>query len=161
MSQSTRAFLSRLPANWPNVEYVLSGKQEVLLAASSPANSAGVGMLLTSTTSAGNITLRSADNVVSPRVYIGWLDSKIDQEIAIAAYPRGRDIAARITALVQRSKCLARMSPLMCRSCSLSERKGPGLYTTAPRRVRWEECGEWRGGGFQGEGVSRDGVEGY
>jgi choline dehydrogenase len=68
MSQSTRAFLSRLPGNWPNVEYVLSGTQEVLLAASSPANSAGVGMLLTSTTSAGNITLRSADNVVSPRV---------------------------------------------------------------------------------------------
>jgi hypothetical protein len=50
------------------------------------------------------------------------------------------------------------MSPLMCRSWSLSERKGPGLYTTAPRRVRWDECGEWHGGGFQGEGVSRDGV---
>jgi choline dehydrogenase len=98
MSQSTRDYLSSLPSDWPNIEYILDASQRSLSDASYIGETGSVTMLLTSASSAGNVTIRSADNTVSPVVYLGWLDSKEDQELAIAAYKRARSIAAHITA---------------------------------------------------------------
>jgi choline dehydrogenase len=98
MSQTTRDFLTSLPSDWPNVEYILSASQEVLSSEQASGDTGSIGMLLTSTTSKGNITIQSADNTASPIVHIGWLDSSEDQEIAIAAYRRARNIAQSISA---------------------------------------------------------------
>jgi choline dehydrogenase len=93
MSQSTLDFLASLPSDWPNVEYVLSGSSQSLSNQGSAVHRGTIGSLLASTTSKGNITIQSADNAVLPLVYIGWLDSIEDQEIAVAAYRRARTIA--------------------------------------------------------------------
>ncbi|KAH4196977.1 hypothetical protein HBH42_072540 [Parastagonospora nodorum] len=97
MTQSTRNYLSSLPSDWPNIEYILAAEARALSNANS-GNTGSVSMLLTSASSAGNITIRSADNTVAPVVYLGWLDSKEDQEQAVASYRRARSIAAKIAA---------------------------------------------------------------
>jgi choline dehydrogenase len=99
MSQSTRDFLARLPSDWPNVEYVSDASARTLSTDGSSNNQGGIGALLVSTTSKGNVTIVSADNSVPPKVYLGWLDSKEDQELAVAAYRRARSIAAGNPAL--------------------------------------------------------------
>jgi choline dehydrogenase len=98
MSQKTRDFLASLPSDWPNVEYVTDASGRVLSDANPNSNMGSIGALITSTTSAGNITISSADNTVTPVLYLGWLDSLEDQEIAVAAYRRARSIAAGISA---------------------------------------------------------------
>ncbi|KAH8624812.1 Versicolorin B synthase [Alternaria alternata] len=98
MSQSTLEFLRELPSDWPNVEYVLQASERILSSAQTASDTGVIGTILTSTTSAGNVTIRSADNAISPVVYIGWLDSLEDQELAVAAYRRARTIAASISA---------------------------------------------------------------
>jgi choline dehydrogenase len=98
MSQSTRDYLSSLPSDWPNIEYILDASQRSLSDASYIGETGSVTMLLTSASSTGNVSIRSADNAVSPVVYLGWLDSKKDQELAVAAYKRARTIASHIRA---------------------------------------------------------------
>lgn len=97
MSQSTQDYLEQLPSDWPNVEYVLQAAERVLSATTS-SNTGVVGAILTSASSRGNITIQSVDNTVAPIVHIGWLDSKEDQEMAIAAYRRARTIASGVSA---------------------------------------------------------------
>jgi choline dehydrogenase len=99
MSQLTRDFLARLPSDWPNVEYVSDASGRTLSVDGSSRNMGGVGILLVSTTSRGNVTITSADNSVPPKIYLGWLDSQEDQELAVAAYRRARSIAAGNAAL--------------------------------------------------------------
>ncbi|CAN9280405.1 unnamed protein product [Alternaria sp. RS040] len=98
MSRSTLEFLRELPRDWPNVEYVLQASERILSSAQTASDTGVIGTILTSTTSAGNVTIQSADNAVAPVVYIGWLDSLEDQELAVAAYRRARTIAASISA---------------------------------------------------------------
>ncbi|KAI5372519.1 Versicolorin B synthase [Alternaria alternata] len=98
MSRSTLEFLRDLPNDWPNVEYVLQAAERILSSAQTASDTGVIGTILTSTTSAGNVTIQSADNAVAPVVYIGWLDSLEDQELAVAAYRRARTIAASISA---------------------------------------------------------------
>lgn len=98
MSQATRDYLATLPSDWRNIEYILDASQRSLSDASYTGETGSVTMLLTSASSAGNVTIRSADNTMSPVVYLGWLDSKEDQELAAAAYKRARSIAAGIAA---------------------------------------------------------------
>ncbi|CAN9290500.1 unnamed protein product [Alternaria alternata] len=98
MSRSTLEFLRELPSDWPNVEYVLQASERILSSAQTASDTGVIGTILTSTTSAGNVTIQSADNTVAPVVYIGWLDSLEDQELAVAAYRRARTIAASISA---------------------------------------------------------------
>ncbi|KAL1797910.1 hypothetical protein ACET3X_004516 [Alternaria dauci] len=97
MSQSTLDFLRELPSDWPNVEYVLQASERILSSAQAASDTGVIGTILTSTTSAGNVTIQSADNAVAPIVHIGWLDSLEDQELAVAAYRRARTIAASIS----------------------------------------------------------------
>jgi choline dehydrogenase len=96
LSQPTKDFLASLPSDWPNVEYVMSGSSQSLSDATSSGNTASIGMLMTSTTSKGNITLASADNTVPPKLHIGWLEEPVDQELAVMALKRAREIASGI-----------------------------------------------------------------
>ncbi|KAF2831897.1 alcohol oxidase [Ophiobolus disseminans] len=96
MTQTTKDFLAALPSDWPNVEYVLSASGTASAEGSSMGNTGSIGCLLTSTTSAGNISLQSSSNAVAPLLHIGWLDSQEDQEIAVAAYRRAREIASHV-----------------------------------------------------------------
>jgi choline dehydrogenase len=97
MTQSTRAYLTSLPQDWPNIEYILDASNRALSSGVS-STTGSISMLLTSASSAGNITISSADNAVPPVVYLGWLDSPADQELAVAAYRRARIIASHIPA---------------------------------------------------------------
>jgi choline dehydrogenase len=97
MSQSTRDFLANLPSDWPNIEYILDASNRALSSGAS-GTTGSISMLLTSASSTGNITIQSSDNSIAPIVYLGWLDSQEDQELAVAAYRRARSIAANIAA---------------------------------------------------------------
>jgi len=96
MSQVTKDFLASLPSDWPNVEYVLNANARPLSDGSSPGNTGTIGCLLTSTSSTGNITLRSASNDVAPALNVGWLNTPEDREIAVASYRRAREIASHV-----------------------------------------------------------------
>ncbi|KAH7401726.1 hypothetical protein DE146DRAFT_715943 [Phaeosphaeria sp. MPI-PUGE-AT-0046c] len=96
LSQPTRDFLTSLPSDWPNIEYVLASASQALEENADTMDTGSVAMLLTSSTSRGNISISSADNSIAPIVYLGWLDSPEDQELAVAAYKRARSIASHI-----------------------------------------------------------------
>ena len=99
MSQSTLDYLNSLPSDWPNVEYPLQAAVRTSTAGQIASDTGVIGILLTSASSKGNVTIQSADNTIAPIVHIGWLDSKEDQEMAVAAYRRARTIAASISVL--------------------------------------------------------------
>lgn len=96
LSQPTRDFLASLPSDWPNIEYVLASASQALEENADTTDTGSIAMLMTSTTSRGNISIRSADNSIAPVVYLGWLDSPEDQELAVAAYKRARSVASHI-----------------------------------------------------------------
>ncbi|KAI0576831.1 GMC oxidoreductase [Pyrenophora tritici-repentis] len=99
MSQSTLDYLNSIPSDWPNVEYPLQAAVRASTAGQTASDTGVVGILLTSASSKGNVTIQSADNTIAPIVHIGWLDSKEDKEMAVAAYRRARTIAASVSAL--------------------------------------------------------------
>lgn len=99
LSQPARNYLASLPSDWPNVEYILASAGQALEENADPVDTGSIAMLLTSAKSRGNISIRSADNSIAPIVYLGWLDDPIDQELAVAAYKRGRSIASHIAPL--------------------------------------------------------------
>jgi len=99
MSQSTLDYLNSLPSDWPNVEYPLQAAVRTSTAGQIASDTGVIGILLTSASSKGNVTIQSADNTIAPIVHIGWLDSKEDQEMAVAAYRRARTIAASVSVL--------------------------------------------------------------
>jgi len=99
MSQSTLDYLESLPSDWPNVEYPLQAAVRTSTAGQAATDTGVIGILLTSASSKGNVTIQSADNTIAPIVHIGWLDSKEDQEMAVAAFRRARTIAASVSVL--------------------------------------------------------------
>jgi hypothetical protein len=64
MTNVTRAFLASLPSDWPNVEYVINASSRNL-GSGTAGNQGSIGMLVTSTTSTGNVTIQSVDNAVA------------------------------------------------------------------------------------------------
>lgn len=92
MTNATRAFLASLPSERPKVEYVMDASSRNL-GSGTAVNQGSIGMLVTSATSTGNVTIQSADNAVAPLLYVGWLDSAIDQETAVATVKRVRSMA--------------------------------------------------------------------
>jgi len=93
-SNSTLSFLSTFPSDWPEAGYL------PLAYAATPANISAtdnyllLGSTLLSTSSRGNMTIRSADTLEPPVISPNWLMDKGDQEQAVAAFQRLRDIAA-------------------------------------------------------------------
>jgi choline dehydrogenase-like flavoprotein len=98
ISESTfQSLNASFPADWPNLQYLIldayfgtgndsnpttgDGKQYV---------AASVGLV--STFSRGNVSISSSDTSVNPVISPNWLLDPRDQELAIAAFRRGRQL---------------------------------------------------------------------
>lgn len=92
--------LSKFPSDWPELEYVLSSSSRGLSAGGASGSAGSIGCLLVATTSRGNMTIQSADNSVSPIIDPNWLRSSTDQQVAIQAYRRARQIWSAIGAKI-------------------------------------------------------------
>lgn len=86
-TSTTTAALAALPADWPEIEYVVSGfpgGPNFTIGAMSPT------MLVPF--SRGNVSISSASMSDPPSINLGWLTDPSDTELAIAAFKRGRAI---------------------------------------------------------------------
>jgi len=80
------AQLAQWPADWPEIELVVSAAASTLTADSGTSNIASVGALLVATTSRGNVTIRSNSIADQPVISMNWLLSETDQRVAVEAY---------------------------------------------------------------------------
>ncbi|KAG4428743.1 hypothetical protein IFR05_015774 [Cadophora sp. M221] len=86
-TQATKTALSSFPADWPEIEHVISGfpgGPGFTIGAVSPS--------ILVPFSKGNITLASASIFDAPRINLGWLTDPKDAEVAVAAFKRARQI---------------------------------------------------------------------
>ncbi|KAL9630971.1 MAG: hypothetical protein Q9204_004455 [Flavoplaca sp. TL-2023a] len=93
-SNSTRAFLDTFPSDWPDAEYLPLVYAPFPDNISSTDNYLLIGSALLSTSSRGNMTIRSTDTLDPPIISPNWLLDEGDQEQAVAAFLRIREIAA-------------------------------------------------------------------
>jgi choline dehydrogenase len=89
------ADLAKLPADWPEVEYVSNSAVE---------GGTGLGVMLaclSAPVSRGNVTINSADPNAPPVINLGWLSdpNSTDAQVATAAFKRLRQAWAAITAI--------------------------------------------------------------
>jgi choline dehydrogenase len=85
--------LSFFPSDWPEVEYVVNAGGGSLEAVNTGGqNYATIGILLISTVSRGKVTIRSNSMLDKPVMSTNWLLEKTDQEMAVQAYRRAREI---------------------------------------------------------------------
>lgn len=91
-TNETTATFAKFPADWPELEIILSGTGGTLVSSSSTRNLATVGCSMVATTSRGNMTISSANNADPPIINPNWLLSTADQQMAVAAYKRMREI---------------------------------------------------------------------
>ncbi|CAD0114436.1 unnamed protein product [Aureobasidium uvarum] len=93
-SQATKDAFAAFPEDWPEFEFVLSNTGRSLSSTSSSKNDLGaIGVLMVASTSRGNMTIKSASNDVAPVISPNWLLDPEDQEMAVAGFKRGRQIA--------------------------------------------------------------------
>lgn len=103
-SDATREAYAAWPDDWPEIEISLSPSGE------SPFSSEGggdenalygqVNIILVAAVSRGNVSINSSSISDQPIIYTNWLSDPADQEVAIAAYRRARDIVQHIGARV-------------------------------------------------------------
>ncbi|KAF9700411.1 hypothetical protein EKO04_001621 [Ascochyta lentis] len=89
-SDSTQQALSGFPADWPLIENTFTSSGRVLASSDTSKQYAVMGCILIATSSRGNMTIRSANNMDPPIIDPGWLREEADQEMAIEAYRRAR-----------------------------------------------------------------------
>ena len=88
------------PSDWPELEYIVNdaygGNQSNYIRNAPQTTSmyAGISAALVAPLSRGNVTIRSADTAELPVVNPNWLDSPVDQELAVAGFNRIRQIVA-------------------------------------------------------------------
>ncbi|KAL8789583.1 MAG: hypothetical protein Q9195_006760 [Heterodermia aff. obscurata] len=91
LSNSTLADLSTYPADWPELELLTVGASTI------PVNDTGdyitISTGLDTFTSRGNVTINSTDTNANPVVDPAWLSTTTDQQLAIQAFKRLRQIA--------------------------------------------------------------------
>lgn len=99
-SPETRAKLAQFPTDWPEVEYI-SGNGFVgdfsnflLVQPFDGRNYATILNVLITPLSRGNVTIRSSSTADLPIINPAWLTDPADQELAIAAYKRSRQVFA-------------------------------------------------------------------
>ncbi|KAM7196338.1 putative GMC oxidoreductase [Rhypophila sp. PSN 637] len=102
-SASTRAKLAQFPADWPEVEYISApgfvGDLGNMLA-DQPFDGrqyATILNVLITPLSRGNITITSSSTADLPVVNPAWLTDPADQELAIAAFKRSRQVFASLS----------------------------------------------------------------
>ncbi|KAL5357414.1 hypothetical protein BJX96DRAFT_144432 [Aspergillus floccosus] len=98
LSNRTKGDLAWLTSDWPEVEYFsadvyLGNFSNPILAQPRDGNQyASIAVVLAAPTSRGNITIRSIDTADLPEINPNWLDTETDQEVAVAAFKRARDV---------------------------------------------------------------------
>lgn len=93
-SQSTLDAFAAFPADWPNIETMLSSSGGTLVSTVETRNLATMRMSMVSTTSRGNMTISSNSNLDPPVISPNSLLSEDDRLMAIAGYKRPREIIA-------------------------------------------------------------------
>lgn len=96
LSPETYESLQReFPADWPDIEYLVldayfgTGTDSSIIAGSRKQYvAASVGLV--ATFSRGNVTINATDTAFNPVINPNWLSDPRDQDIAIAAFRRGR-----------------------------------------------------------------------
>lgn len=92
LSNATVSNLSAFPSDWPEIELL------PIAASAAPAtdaeNYATVSVAILVATSRGNVTIASTDTNDNPVVSPNWLLTKTDQEVAVVAFKRARQLAA-------------------------------------------------------------------
>lgn len=100
LKNSTRAALAQLPADWPELELTFPDAYAGTLTdflTNSPMDGKNYGSLavgLVAPFSRGNVTIRSIDTSVNPIVNPNWLGDPRDQDVAIQAFKRAREVFA-------------------------------------------------------------------
>jgi choline dehydrogenase len=96
-SQSTRDFLDTFPRDWPEVNYLSLEYGSYPSDLGPNDNYLTIGSALLTTSARGNLTIQSADIADPPVISPNWLLDEGDQEQAIAALQRIREIAFNST----------------------------------------------------------------
>jgi choline dehydrogenase len=93
LSPSTLSDLAKFPADWPEIEHVVnSGGATLTESDTGVKNYATIGSSLIAAVSRGNMTIASASMKDKPVISTNWLLEKTDQELAVQAYRRTREI---------------------------------------------------------------------
>lgn len=90
-SASTEADLARYAADWPEIQ--LDPVPAALQDTGSSGNYMSMYITLLEATSRGNLTLASTDTAANPLVNLNFFQTHTDQQVAVAAYRRARDVA--------------------------------------------------------------------
>ncbi|KAI1810351.1 hypothetical protein GGS20DRAFT_567950 [Poronia punctata] len=99
-SPSTLAKLAQFPADWPEVEYISGAgfigdfSNFLLIQPIDGRMYASILNVLITPLSRGNVTINSASTADLPTINPAWLEDPADQELAIAAYKRARQLFA-------------------------------------------------------------------
>ncbi|KAI4762587.1 alcohol oxidase [Aureobasidium sp. EXF-3400] len=93
LSNTTQQALSAFPADWPNLEFLLTSFPPNMkgVEISDSKQYASVSIALITPLSRGNISISSNDTTDPPLVNPGWLSNSSDVEVAVQAVKRGRD----------------------------------------------------------------------
>ncbi|KAL9078850.1 MAG: hypothetical protein Q9157_002220 [Trypethelium eluteriae] len=92
-TENTTSDLAAFPTDWPELE-LLPVASSVTTPTTDSANYASLQIALVANTSRGNVTIVSNDTSVNPQISPNWLSSTTDQQLAVAAVRRGRQVAA-------------------------------------------------------------------
>lgn len=96
LSNATRDALSKLPSDWPEVEFNLGTSATTLTVNNTAKLTGTISALLVKPLSRGNMTIRSASNLDAPIVNPNWLRDPRDQEVAVQAYKAAREMWAAV-----------------------------------------------------------------
>lgn len=100
LSPSTQASLAKFPPDWPEVEYLIldaySGDNEDYItgAPHTPYMYVSPAAAIVTPQSRGNVSISSADSADPPLISPNWLSHPADQELAVAAFKRIRELMA-------------------------------------------------------------------
>jgi choline dehydrogenase len=92
LSPKTLAALADFPSDWPEIEILAFGNAPTPANASTEDNFMLIGACLLATTSYGNVTINSTDTNDRPVVNPRFLTSIADQEVAVEAFKRMRQL---------------------------------------------------------------------
>ncbi len=93
LSKTTIAQLAQFPADWPEIEYVPIDVAVPPAGAAPTDNFIANGVALLTPISRGHVTITSADTNDKPLINPNWLFEKADQEVAVQAFRRIREIS--------------------------------------------------------------------
>lgn len=97
-SRRTIADLSTFPSDWPEIEYLSVGayfglQENYVTGAPHDTNQYGtLAVAIVAPLSRGNISISSPDTVDQPLINPNWLTHPTDQQVAVAAYKRAREV---------------------------------------------------------------------